>query len=910
MIATITTHAQSRSMSPPISLNMNSAGAPLPLIPRRITSVSRARARSAPSSPPDKPSSSSSLTPIKVVVHHSTPPLGGADSDTSSSSSSSSSSPQPDPMNPPRPKRIRAVRSAAVRPPEQSTPTPAVHEARLEHHRAGQPLPATADDTTPRRPASMIYTPGISLRLATEHLKKPRNVSESSASSTTLTTSQSQPRLIRKKSGQLVKSSLKSSKSLSVVTSASTCGTLASSKSEPNTPSAHAKAVHFDAQLEHVKLFLAEQKPLAVSRDGSPTEDTSGTDTDFPSFVFGQDTNMKAQAQQQRRNLVMHTPNVPRHRNLNADVVLESLALAPEALSILGHVRVRNIAYAKSVVARFTFDAWQTTSEVSARYASSPSPEVDVFVFTIRINDMVSRIEGKRMWLAVKYVVGEREMWDNNAGRDYLAEFEVAKAPAPMRERERERVAEWERSIERGRERGLPRGRSSDESSSSSSSAVAESDIADLRTKLEKVVVRPMRPSPAPSLSSTTSTSSMVAPMTTLRYDFATGASSAHTWVPPISPARTHGHSRQGHVRTQSYPASSYSSYSSPQRPAFHPTIMPFRPNSIPWPEKGVPAKIMTPPLGSPRDIGEDGGADALFAAAKQGKLVGGAADEDEDVTFVVAPIEGGGGGRERNHRRGYFASAYHHHDGEVKRTLLDEGGVETETTPMPGRFYSFPQAHLHPRPRGLGIDFSAAAVYGPGLGDSSTASESSELSTPSLGSSRETSPSPEGMELGLGWEEKKERERERERGMSVSPSENYKEFLSRFCFFTGSHQLPPYPDSTDSDSLNAHSRAHTHPHPHLTRKTFIDVPRSLQPQPQPLSPSKDVLVASPSALSPSPSPSPSMTSLASIPSPGSGDATPTMALSPSCSNVGVNVVPGPITMPGSVMFGPKAVAV
>ena len=40
------------------------------------------------------------------------------------------------------------------------------------------------------------------------------------------------------------------------------------------------KNVHFDTKLEHVKLFLAEQKPAAVSRDGSPDETTGDSASD------------------------------------------------------------------------------------------------------------------------------------------------------------------------------------------------------------------------------------------------------------------------------------------------------------------------------------------------------------------------------------------------------------------------------------------------------------------------------------------------------------------------------------------------------------------------------------------------------------------------------------------------------
>jgi hypothetical protein len=77
--------------------------------------------------------------------------------------------------------------------------------------------------------------------------------------------------LIRKKSGEVVKSSLKSPSVSSVGSSRGS--------TMPSTP-IFEKSVHFDGQLEHVKLFRKEQKPAAVSREGSPDgSETSENDT-------------------------------------------------------------------------------------------------------------------------------------------------------------------------------------------------------------------------------------------------------------------------------------------------------------------------------------------------------------------------------------------------------------------------------------------------------------------------------------------------------------------------------------------------------------------------------------------------------------------------------------------------------
>lgn len=220
---------------------------------------------------------------------------------------------------------------------------------------------------------------------------------------------------IRKKRPQPIKSSLKSSRctrgNLSVVTMGS------SSKSEPPTP----KVVHFDPQLEHVKLFLAEQKPLAVSRDGSPTEDTSGTDSDFPSFIYGDGNDL-------RKRFVMQHINPISRPNASLNVALEDFYLNPDGTTVLGKVRVRNIAFVKIVVVRFTFDAWQTISEVAAHYVESLDQHYDRFSFSIRLNDLLPRIEGKTLVMAIRYNVADQEFWDNNYHQNYAATFTRAKA--------------------------------------------------------------------------------------------------------------------------------------------------------------------------------------------------------------------------------------------------------------------------------------------------------------------------------------------------------------------------------------------------------------------------------------------------------------------------------------------------
>ncbi|KAG1856669.1 putative phosphatase regulatory subunit-domain-containing protein [Suillus subalutaceus] len=222
-----------------------------------------------------------------------------------------------------------------------------------------------------------------------------------------------QMRSIRNKSGQPIKPSLKHAKlpSLTIPTGGGVV------QSEPTTPTL-SKAVHFDANLEHVKLFLSKQKPLAVSRDRDPATDTSGTESDFPSFVRGSpDDSTEKQIELQIRNM----PSIPPK---NADVIIQALTLSQSDKSITGRVRVRNIAYEKWVAARFTLDLWQTTSEVTAHYVESVDDGMfDIFTFTIRLHDMWSRIEEKTMFIALRYTTAGRQFWDNNNGANYMLKF-------------------------------------------------------------------------------------------------------------------------------------------------------------------------------------------------------------------------------------------------------------------------------------------------------------------------------------------------------------------------------------------------------------------------------------------------------------------------------------------------------
>lgn len=266
----------------------------------------------------------------------------------------------------------------------------------------------------------------------------------------------STPSFIRKKSGELVKPSLKTVSMFSTPREPNTPNPAhglslqmdglpaAVTRSEPTTPLGP-KMVHFDVKLEHVKHFLAEQKPLAVSRDGSPTETSEGGE-DFFSYRrngngTNSDTGRSSEDEKVRKTLSIHVSNMPSYESaLDAlkarwqtdHVRLESLSLAEDGRTVKGTVLVRNLAFGKWVAARFTMDRWQTTSEVTAKYASSLlDGAYDRFEFAIRLADYLGgKIWEKTLEIAIRFSCdGHGDMWDSNSGQNYVVQFRRKSLP-------------------------------------------------------------------------------------------------------------------------------------------------------------------------------------------------------------------------------------------------------------------------------------------------------------------------------------------------------------------------------------------------------------------------------------------------------------------------------------------------
>lgn len=217
------------------------------------------------------------------------------------------------------------------------------------------------------------------------------------------------PPMVRKKSGELVRPALRPSSAKR------------RPSSMPGTPT-YSKAVHFDSHLEHVRHFLQVDKPLAVSAGSSPNESYEH-DIEFP---FGNEGSTRRGPSFEWEIKLSNFPaNLEDRKHL--PVRLERVFLSADNKNLIGQVAVQNLAFNKSVVARFTLDYWKTTSEVSAEYNNDVRRKqvndgCDRFNFTIHLTD-IGNLESKTMFFCVRYQVNNQEFWDNNNSINYQIDF-------------------------------------------------------------------------------------------------------------------------------------------------------------------------------------------------------------------------------------------------------------------------------------------------------------------------------------------------------------------------------------------------------------------------------------------------------------------------------------------------------
>ncbi|RWA06120.1 hypothetical protein EKO27_g8983 [Xylaria grammica] len=279
--------------------------------------------------------------------------------------------------------------------------------------------PAQIDQLIETPPKPAICTTGLRAGRTISHSRSHTDthiyLSKSEASFSTSEESSEQdesakkPPMVRKKSGELVRPALRPA-------------SLRRPSSMPGTPT-FSKAVHFDSHLEHVRHFLQVDRPLAVSTGSSPV-DNYDSDAEYP-FKPGDKRGVRSPPYEWE--IVMNNPPVETLIRKGLPVKLERVWMSPDQKSLIGSVSVVNLAFQKSVVCRFTFDYWKTTSEIGAEYHHEIRPREtemsrDRFQFSIKLSD-IADLEAKTLFFCIRYNVNGLEYWDNNDNINFQVDF-------------------------------------------------------------------------------------------------------------------------------------------------------------------------------------------------------------------------------------------------------------------------------------------------------------------------------------------------------------------------------------------------------------------------------------------------------------------------------------------------------
>ncbi|WVF68623.1 hypothetical protein IAT40_003393 [Kwoniella sp. CBS 6097] len=270
--------------------------------------------------------------------------------------------------------------------------------------------------------------------------------------------------MVRKKSGEVVKPSLKQ-RSMSTPDLMRQGDTSPTDETDGSRPfgEERSKSVRFadasegDAKaLESVVLFLREQKVTAVGKAADPdnaqftdTETERDTDADAADFVqFRTRRNAAARALDDGQIQLEVGSRIPRKRTdfspdargslAGENVILEKAELVMNLgpLSMRGSVLVRNISFNKWVTVRFTLDHWQTVSEVAGTHVchlpggTTGDEGWDRFSFVIKLDDYKRKLEERQLILCAHYSIEGQDWWDSNDGMNYNFTF---KRPAPRR---------------------------------------------------------------------------------------------------------------------------------------------------------------------------------------------------------------------------------------------------------------------------------------------------------------------------------------------------------------------------------------------------------------------------------------------------------------------------------------------
>ena len=97
-------------------------------------------------------------------------------------------------------------------------------------------------------------------------------------------------------------------------------------------------------------------------------------------------------------------------------VCLENVIL--KDYNLLGTIKVKNLAFEKSVTVRFTHNSWKDTLDIPCTYVpAAGASNTDTFSFEIKIPPNFNPHE--KVEFCIRYETASQQFWDNNNGNNY-----------------------------------------------------------------------------------------------------------------------------------------------------------------------------------------------------------------------------------------------------------------------------------------------------------------------------------------------------------------------------------------------------------------------------------------------------------------------------------------------------------
>lgn len=244
--------------------------------------------------------------------------------------------------------------------------------------------------------------------------------------------------LLRKKSGELVKSSLK-------------LPSLGKSMSTTNIPNRD-KSVRFALRLANIKMFDGRESPVTVSNEctplGSPKQLDdelyqpkrrskltftwgSDFDDDFDddNLGFSSSRNTTSTFEDDDKNSSDEESNSPPkyfiehtdvlknpQRIMSSPVYLQLIKLNEAANTLVGEILAKNIAFEKNLLLKLTFNNWTSNLTINLVSYVKSFGNSDLFRFEIPLMGLSKYL---KLELVVRYDVAGQTYWDNNDNKNY-----------------------------------------------------------------------------------------------------------------------------------------------------------------------------------------------------------------------------------------------------------------------------------------------------------------------------------------------------------------------------------------------------------------------------------------------------------------------------------------------------------